>query len=32
MSFIRSLDDKKPDLNLMVKGKEAYQFIKNKYL
>ena len=28
MSFIRSLNDKKPDLNLMIKGKEAYQLLK----
>lgn len=28
MSFIRSLDDKKPDLDLMIKGKEAYNLLK----
>lgn len=29
MSFIRSLEDKKPDLDLMNKGREAYQLIKS---
>ncbi len=28
LDFLRSLEDKKPDLDLMIKGREAYQLLK----